>query len=255
MQDRYQEEEKERKSLHVAAQLNNTAASLIEARKFKAAVNLLNQTLSICEPYIESWRLHVAGSKVLSSSSDGLDFHLGKYMKRPEVLVGRTCDSISSRLSCCKRLKDVDDDVREGAAGTYIYRHPIFVPCNSLAELLADKNQHDTANAAINLSLIGVFNMALAYNLFADALQLQGHSAGISHQALCKSSRLYELAYSILVRYNVACCSLFLTALVNNLGQNFKLMDKKENANKVFRQLLPSLIHLTGDYRARDMAI
>ena len=249
MQDCNQHHQQEQEqSLHLAAHMNNSAACLIENHKYKTAVNQLNEALKICQPYID--RCLPDHSNVQQLSQDDLMLQVGKCMRIPSAPfeMQTFCGTSGDGTSPVNLDGNIETD------GAYVYRHPIVIPQKCVSLLLINHDHNSKYSNAINLSLACIFNMALAYNLFATELEVQDGLPDVCRQALYKSARLYELAHSILSRHNIPCGALYLMALVNNLGQNYQMLGQEKQAIKVFRHLLSSLIHLTVNYDCSDIA-
>jgi hypothetical protein len=131
----------------------------------------------------------------------------------------------------------IEDDA-EMDHGDFIYRSPIRT------------NGNEEEGDGLDLSVIIIFNMALANHLRAR----QGKHVR-SHQRLRKALKLYELCF-FMQRREGGSGELNMTqvlALVNNCGQIYKKLNRERKARKFFQYMLSTIMTMVEVGSAQDV--
>lgn len=229
---------------------NNNAARDIEERQFLQAIDQLSSALKESK---QSMSENSDGKEsVLQVSLDNLMIESQKISKR------RNCQenaapifppAASEKISALEQAGDQPmSDPSLPHHGKHqdcyqLYRTPIHLP----SQLLAETNDRDN----IILSAVIIFNLAVAYHLYALDLVEEGtRSNDEIAKHIRKSIKLYEFAIQIQREAGIDCDSstLFVLSTLNNLGAAYHGLGEMTLSNAHFQRLLSFLMYLVESH-------
>ena len=214
----------------------NRGASLIQFRKYENACSYLSMALSMSKELI-----NVENEIEEDSCREGRDSSLIYNIDFGKCVLPGHADHVSLKESAPPRQYGVEfSDLR---LEEYLYEHPICVSEHNIGD--------SSRQECVVLSSIAMFNLALAHHLRA-LTSSERHEPRSKSLLLEKSSRLYGLAYQILMNESIDCGILFMMVIVNNLAQIHKALGHQEVANGYFQHLLSSLVYMT-EYGFNDL--
>ena len=172
----------------------------------------------------------------------------------PPLLMQHDSQSLISKIDksiqCNECLTDTstsdDCSVQDGG---FIYRRPVEVDTNSIQE---------GHNMGVNLSLIVIFNLALAHQLRAID-QIASTSSSADQKLLQKALQLYELAYQLHLdecqdstNYDRVGSLRFTMIVSNNLGEIHRIAGRQEKHEMCLQHLLQTIMYLVDSQTAID---
>jgi tetratricopeptide (TPR) repeat protein len=182
--------------------LTNQAACLIDEREYADAFSILKEALIINRDFLNSVD-EAARKKSPRSNSDLLEECMQSLHMKQHFFA------------------DDSDD--------FIYRSPIRIPEGS-------QTNHTDYNFHVTLSVLLVFNLALAHHLCG----LEGTTRA---DMLEKAVYLYTLSQQIFEQQGLDTIA-FILAVTNNIGQIRKTLGQTEVADELFQRMLTTLLYL-----------
>jgi tetratricopeptide (TPR) repeat protein len=187
-----------------AIELNNRGVQLLRNGDLPEAICVIAQGLDMMKTILESPRtVETQTESVVDEDFDGMiveDLNLS-FMET-------SCDHINSLYYQQQQ--------------SYVFCSPTEIPS-------------DAALPSLKVSLLMVFNLALAHHL--NGIQVS------DYDQLEKALRLYECVYRISHEEEVDLSVLHAMALTNNLGHIHLILEDTQKSQKCFEQLLATLIY------------
>jgi tetratricopeptide (TPR) repeat protein len=229
---------------HLLAQRqNNRGVAMLVAGRYDEAITTLVKALKLSEANAK-WE--PCNCKLCS-----LDACLSMSQTGPPLVQSKDSPSLinktNSAIQCaeCSADDEATSSDYDEAAG-FVYRRPIRVHANSI------KEGH---NMGVVLSLIIIFNLALAHQLSAIAHHRSSSSSSSSspdkRRLLQKAVQLYELAYQLHLDEHQECDdferveSLRFTMIIsNNLGEIHRIVGSKRKHEMCLRHLLQLMMYV-----------
>jgi tetratricopeptide (TPR) repeat protein len=190
--------------LYHTIDLNNRGAYYIETCQFGRAIPVLCEALGLLK-------------QVLSVSEEN---------KSPQDPMNEDLGSLFTQFMSSTLAPRISPRLEENVG--FIYKHPIHIP----------QGENLGGKAATSLSIMAMFNLALAHHLKALT------SRKGSKTRLEKSIYLYELCHELVDREGIDSGVHFIMALVNNLGQIHTVLKDSTKALKYFERLLSIMLFL-----------
>lgn len=182
--------------------LNNAAIAMLEANNYSKAIRALFLAL-------EKYRSKMSSQRAAAQCT---------------VTGNTSLDECMFESSCCDRG---DSD-----RGRYVYRQAIRLPQDYGQNYL----QSTMASAII------IFNLGLAYQLFAER---QDRDKPNRRVALEKAVKLYQLALGMQKEEDFDCNTMFVLAITNNLGVIHLELNDHKLSIKYFERLMSILLYLS----------
>jgi hypothetical protein len=142
-------------------------------------------------------------------------------------------EEIQARRQLCKFEHFAPDQ-------DFIYSRPIH------AANLDERNQECV------MSVIIVFNMALAHHQIALKLQCEDRGED-SQMRLLSALKLYQLAFCTQVKGDVHMDITYALAMVNNTAQIYKAMNREQKSQKIFTRMVSSLMMMIENGEAESV--
>lgn len=129
----------------------------------------------------------------------------------------------------------------------YVYSTPLTVmACDQESELFQRTPSHVVQTI---LSLIIIFNMALANHLYALDLTRKGCSLAKSRSLLSRAYALYEHAKALQYQLELEYAWFFSLMIINNQAQVLAILGEHEGAEELLQGILSGLCCLNRHYR------
>ena len=136
---------------------------------------------------------------------------------------------------------DKDDVKLQAAAGGFVFRDPIEIPVNAVLK------SHPTVRLYIKLSIVAMYNLALALHLNAIQTNDRIH--------LERARILYENAFQIHLDENCGDVTLLYSmALLNNLGLIYNALHEEQKSRNCFDNMLSAMMLLLESNEARNIS-
>lgn len=235
---------------HLLAQkLNNRGATLIETGRFDEAITTLVKALKLSE--------QSSNDKACCCRFCSLDACLSASDTGPLMMQQQDSQSLmykvnssSHCIECSKDEATSSDETSSENQGGFVYSKPVRVDAKSI---------NDGHNMGSTLSLITIFNLALAHHLNATAQTMSSSSTPPNLPMLEKSLRLYEFAYQVHLDDDDECTqndkvgSLRFNMIVsNNLGEIYRVAGCRTKHEMCLQHLLQTIMYLVVSQVAID---
>ena len=256
-----------------AVKLNNEGVFMLEAGDFKAGVHELAKALSYYQHIMyKQQQQHSDGLSDDNTSDSSLDLGLDQCMHRLPSQRTTRRSSLVEKLSSSWDDHEGTDDLGQGSNTahnfeTYATRHFVY---RQAIEIPKELEENSSNKAAVLISAIIVFNLALGYQ-FVSLEMVAEHSkkqkgliemtgtedcsfVPVQH-LLAKAVKLYELSFSL--THSMPWCvtranaTLFGLSIANNLGVLFHQLNDEARARHCFERVMMTLMFLV-EYETQD---
>eukprot|EP00526_Cylindrotheca_closterium_P015164 CAMPEP_0113636252 /NCGR_PEP_ID=MMETSP0017_2-20120614/18923_1 /TAXON_ID=2856 /ORGANISM="Cylindrotheca closterium" /LENGTH=251 /DNA_ID=CAMNT_0000547119 /DNA_START=66 /DNA_END=821 /DNA_ORIENTATION=- /assembly_acc=CAM_ASM_000147 len=202
--------------LQILVETNNSAVTMLENGDFEPAISTFARALNLART-IMTKNQERAKAKALAAVS------FDQCMERSRM----------NRLRSVKNQHESEKCHRKDGSQAFMYNTAMQVRYSDLPPT--------TFESHVFMSVVLVFNAALAYEMAGDQLLQEGLSNVIFVR---KSIKLYRLAYNIYHEETIGASPYFCMAIVNNLGLLYQENHCVEKADKCFQHLLSTLMFL-----------
>jgi tetratricopeptide (TPR) repeat protein len=221
---------------HLLAQkLNNRGALCIETGRYERAIATLTKALRLCKRVAsdETCRCRFCGLDECMSMNQSVPPH--RSLTRQDAGSSFYGDCDSSRRMPRRSQEETSSSEDFECRGGYIYRNPIHVSPHSMQE---------GHSMGATLSLIVIFNLALAHHLAAV-------QNSMCQRRLQKALQLYKLAYQLYQLYQLEEQPMqevnllhFTMIFANNLGEVHRTVNNRSEHMMFLQHLLSTIMYL-----------
>ncbi|CAJ1933308.1 unnamed protein product [Cylindrotheca closterium] len=210
--------------LEMLVETNNRAVALLEKGDFEPAISTFARALTLARATMTKNQATQSSNKLAAVSFD-------ECMER----------SRAARLQLGQKNKDVEKESESEQETCHLTDGSKAFLYNTAMQVQSSDLPATTFESHVFMSVVLVFNAALAYQLAGDQLLQEDLSNVIFVR---KSIKLYRLAYNIYHEETVGASPYFCMAIVNNLGLLYQENHCGDKADKCFQHLLSTLMFL-----------
>lgn len=212
--------------MQLIATLNHHSAVLIENKLYGPAIKLLRKAILL---KLDDCTLLTPGG-TCTGTFNTLMTNGDSTTKVKTAVDQQTCTTKTESVGRCFHFitdaECIDDE-------DFVYRTPLRSNLEATAD--AEKNENESEDELLEYILL--FNIALAYHLWA----LEEGRDHPNVRRLKKALQYYELSFSIQADIGHLSITQIL-ALVNNCASIYRQLDRKQRADKFYRHMLSALM-------------
>lgn len=189
-------------------EINNGAVALLSEGQFEQAISSFGRALSFARKFMSHCQQRRSEPTLAAMS---FDVCMEQAISKPSCI-----DKSSSSSS---------------SSSAFMYKQPLHI----------SGNLPSAYESQIFMSVVLIFNTALAYQMAADQLRSESLSSSLFVR---KSIKLYRLAYNIYHEETFGSSPYFCMAIVNNLGLLYEENQCRDKSEQCFQHLLSTLMFL-----------
>lgn len=249
----------------MAISMNGQAIEMIECGEFLEAADHFALAMSTFRGTVSPSTHGDTGHGILVSLDQCLLQHrpslslTGAKNMNPHAVLLQEFFSRSIATTASRRRSLSSSEGTDGLDTSFIHHRPISIP--------EELGRASSANSCIQISIILLFNLSLAYQLVAllEMVKKSKHALSPVHgnrdpaeyarRCLGRAARLYEMCLSLLndasVMGNLGNNTVFNLVVANNLGVLFTQLNDSHSATACFERSM-SILMLLVEYKAQD---